>query len=252
LPALDDACSIGDYVNSRRWKNGFFSGRLGIGADPSDSSRLSVADPLGTPINPSGTAYNFTSYSQSGALQKALAYFRFAIYAGSIDLNSFAITAALYGLFFSPTIKNTGGGAVTVASLVGARIAPGMSTGTTGITITTRTLLELWAGYATGNTIGTQRGINVLNLSGDPNMTNIGIDIQNQTVGAIRILLRAMGLSAANLQVDAGDPPNLGSDLEAQTNLLLSFNENGVVTVRRVQWKQQDQLVAADKVLVAA
>ncbi|MBI2913232.1 MAG: hypothetical protein HYY03_04870, partial [Chloroflexi bacterium] len=53
------------------------------------------------------------------------------------------------------------------------------------------------------------------------------------------------------LRLESGDPSNPGAD-KGRSQLLLTFNENGVIAaVRRIEWKLQSTLVAGDKVLVA-
>lgn len=250
MPDSTDSRSIG--LPSRRWLNADFSGRLGVGIDPLDYSRLTLGEPASGDIAPPGDTYNMIYGTWNSAkLQKHLSIVRALLLTGALDVNGWPLDF-FYGLFFAPVFTNKSLADTYLANIEGVRVSLGTTAPVGALAISNRTCFRAVAlAPQAGVTVGTQRGVHVGALAGTPDTINIGIDVMNITTGATRILLRLLGLSGANLQVDAGDPPNLGSPTEAQTNLLLSFNENGTVTVRQVEWKEQSSLVATDKVLVA-
>jgi len=239
---------------SSLWKNKpiTFASRFGVGIDPLTYSRLTLGELASGDIYPVNLEYNMIWASWNSAkLQAHASYLRALLMGGVLDVNGVPMDY-FYGLFFAPTFTNKSVTPATIIGIEGVRSSLGTTTPTSSLEIQSRTCFRAVAlAPQTGVTIGTQRGILVGALAGNPTVANVGIDVMNISAGATRILLRLLGLSGANLQVDAGDPESLGSDVEAQTNLLLSFNENGVVTVRRVQWKKQSELLSDDNVMVA-
>jgi hypothetical protein len=123
-------------------------------------------------------------------------------------------------------------------------------------------------GISYSGTVTDARGIKIkapiLSNSNSSVWSNVtGIDILNQgharVVNAIALrianitgatgnmyLAELLGATSTNLRVEAGDPTNPGANL-GRSRCLMAFNENGTITLRRIEWK----LNGADKMLVA-
>ena len=149
----------------------------------------------------------------------------------------------------------TGGGAgttVTAITAIWARCAAFLFTGTITNMIGLDLVLPSIFGGAPiiTNSIGVRIGDFGAGLAAVATAT--GLIIGDQTGAGTRRLIEA-GPATPNLRLEAGAPSNPGAGL-GRSQLLLSFNENGVVSLRRVQWKNPDatgHMAAADKILVA-
>jgi len=220
---------------------------------PGDSSRVLISELSDTPIAPAGTTYYLINATLAGVkLGKNLSILYGLMCGGTLDLYGFN-ASQVRGFYFNPTIKNTTSTPVTVTTFDAMLLNP-IITGTGPMTITSRNYIRVQGGspVPSQTSIQYQRGLYIQDLQTSPGATNVALDIENQTQGTIRKLLRAKGTTQSNLEIDADDPPDLMSPTEAESAILISFTEDSVPTVRKVRWKQQDQLVATDKVLVAA
>ena len=94
-------------------------------------------------------------------------------------------------------------------------------------------------------------GIYIPNWGDDGQVVDYyGLRIGNPTLNTgFRRLIEA-GPATPNLRLEGNAPSNPGAGL-GRSQLLLAFNENGTVTLRRVEHKSGTALVAGDKVLVA-
>ena len=86
--------------------------------------------------------------------------------------------------------------------------------------------------------------------------TMAGLRINDITAGTNKYLIwagpnvpGAAGLT--NLRLDAGNPPNAGLAAEGDSQLHLTFNENGVLAMRRLRHKTFATLAAGDRVAIA-
>ena len=225
--------------------------RLFFNASPTTTYRMLVQEAFES-LLPNVPSYYFLGISPNASyIVRNMTTLAFLCSSGMVDMGEFNITN-YQGLIFQPMVKaNFGDRTITEANSIFVSGAFWAATGS--LAITRRNLLKItasgnWIGTAT---VATQRGIWITALAATANALNIGIDIDNITSGLTRILLRAKGLSGDNVRVEAGDPADLASPTKAESQFLVSFNENGTVSVRRIKWKQQDQLVATDKVLIA-
>jgi len=251
LPAEDGLYSLG--LDLRRWKNAYLKERLGVGDVVSDMQRVRIAEPTDSVILPT-SLYYYLIYATFGStkLGKALSALYGMLCGGAFDLDGYGLTN-LRGLYFSVTTRNTNSNSASISTINVIEAGHFFSSITGAVNVTNRNFFKpTTTGIPAGVSIQTQRGLYIPNLHASDGATNIGVDIDNQTYGTTRKLLRAKGTSQSNLEIDADDPPNLGSDVEAESAVLISFNENGTPTLRKVRWKQQNQLTTTDKVLVAA
>ncbi len=155
------------------------------------------------------------------------------------------------GLNFTLGLAGGGGGAgITVAA---ALTCAWSATGLTGaLTLTDGYGIRVQSPLVFGaNLTATQSyGIRIQN-QGHGRITNTtALKIDDTTGSTGTKLLIEAGPATPNLRLEAGAPTNPGANL-GRSALLLAFNENGTVTLRRVEWKLQSGLVAGDKVLVA-
>ena len=84
-------------------------------------------------------------------------------------------------------------------------------------------------------TVTTMYGLRVNDQGHSSIGTVYGVYIANITAGTTRRLLEVLGLTGPNLRVEAGDPTSPGAS-KGRSQVLLDFNENGAVTLRRVEW----------------
>ena len=84
-------------------------------------------------------------------------------------------------------------------------------------------------------TVTTMYGLRVNDQGHSSIGTVYGVYIANITAGTTRRLLEVLGLTGPNLRVEAGDPTSPGAS-KGRSQVLLDFNENGTVTLRRVEW----------------
>jgi len=99
---------------------------------------------------------------------------------------------------------------------------------------------------------GTHVGLDVDDLGHANFATTIGVRIANQTASPAARLIEALGLTNTNLRVNAADPPDAALATEGDSAIHLAWMENGAVNLRQLRWRQQNQLGATDKVLIAA
>ncbi len=99
---------------------------------------------------------------------------------------------------------------------------------------------------------GTHVGLDVDDLGHANFATTIGVRIANQTASPTARLIEALGLTNTNLRVNAADPPDAALATEGDSAIYLAWMENGAVNLRQLRWRQQNQLGATDKVLIAA
>lgn len=130
-----------------------------------------------------------------------------------------------------------GGGYLTIADMVGLR-ARATSLTATNTTITR--WANLWADYAGNSVVGVMTGLQITDVTAGTNkyLMWAGPNVPSAT-----------GLT--NLRLDAGNPPNAGLATEGDSQLYLTFNENGSLVMRQLRWRRQSSLNAADKVLIA-
>jgi len=171
------------------------------------------------------------------------------------SLNTYNITK-LAGLSFRTYVIG-GPGAKTATQLIGSEPLVGMF-GSGAKTITDMTAVksgiafasttnstitrwqEFWASYAGNSAVATHCGLRITDITAGTNKYLIwaGPNVPSAT-----------GLT--NLRLDAGNPPNAASTTEGDSQLYLTFNENGTLVMRQLRWRQQNQLGATDKVLIA-
>ncbi|MDP2674625.1 MAG: hypothetical protein Q8Q00_06940 [Dehalococcoidia bacterium] len=165
---------------------------------------------------------------------------------------------AFDGLWYVPGIS--GGGAGTVVGrirAVAAQPAVAGFTGTVTLVIGLGALAPIYQSLPAGTVITTSIGAQIGNYGANAKVVDvIGLEIADTTLntGFTRLLELGGTLGTLpNLRLEGRAPTNPGAGL-GRSQLLLSFNENGTVTLRRVEWKNPDatgHMAAADKVLVA-
>jgi hypothetical protein len=170
-----------------------------------------------------------------------------------MSIASGATNVYVKGLNYTPAIGGGGGGAV-VAELFAIEARPAIS-GFTG-TITAMKGLNFTAPFISGGTpsIATAVGVDIPNYGVSNRIVDAyGIRIADLTLNTgVRRLIEAGPAVTPNLRLLANAPPNAGLATEGDSQLFLAWMENGVVNLRRVRWRAQASLGAADKVLIAA
>jgi len=207
------------------------------GLDPIAGSALTVGKPAAS-IAASNTGY-YIAYETN-----------------SLTLNT---GATLYGLFAAPVILFPGGSsgqivrALSFIPFVGALAAAaptiseitGVYTGLNFAALFVVPTVTAWHGIlvdalqATGTAnITTSAGIRIKDQSHVTYVapTNVyGILIDHIAAGTNKRLIEASGATGPNLRLEAGDPSSPGAS-KGRSQLLLDFNENGTITLRRVEW----------------
>ncbi len=95
------------------------------------------------------------------------------------------------------------------------------------------------------------------NLGGKSQATTMtALRIRDITAGTNKFLIWAgpntpSATGVTNLRLDAGNPPDAALTTEGDSQLHLTFMENGALAMRQVRWRQQSSLGATDKVLIA-
>jgi hypothetical protein len=157
------------------------------------------------------------------------------------------------GLNYSPFVGGGGAGTV-VSSLIGAMVQPGAIayTGTITELIGFKAKAPLITSAAT--LVPLAVGLDAENYGNTKTTGAIGLRVQNQSgATSYNYNVEVLGATVTLLRVVPGDPANPGAGL-GRSQLLLSFNENGTINLRRVEWKNPDgtgHMTATDKVLVA-
>ena len=226
--------------------------RLFLNLAPSVYFRAAIAEPTDSLVGSTTTTYSFLVVNPNGArLQSANMTVSFSNYANVLDFRG-QNTTAVRGLDFSPNINNTGS-ATTLTTWDAIYLRPGYGYWQGSATsITTRNMIYIASPAPPAKvTLDNQRGIYITHLPATSKTINIGLDIANITTGSTRTLAIFRGTSQPNLQIDAGNPTNLGLTSTASSNVLLSFNENGTVNLRTVRWMESSTLSSGDKVLIA-
>ncbi len=166
--------------------------------------------------------------------------------AGTVNIAGNTLTT-LYGQRFAPgVIDALGGGSVT--NLIAADYAPfaGPPNFTIGMFIGVRVNPVLGISPTT-----TAYGFYSPDWSRATITTQKVIKVEDQLQGPGTAYLEELGDSTTpNWRVEATAPSNPGAD-KGRSRCLATFNENGVLAVRRLEWKLQSTLVAGDKVMVA-
>ncbi len=231
--------------------------RAGVGTNPTTTSWLFVS-PSGTITSgvhaliraepASGLAIgggNVTAYGVRG----------FPI----ISINNGAYTGiTIDGLNYVPGIS--GGGTGTVVSQLRAVVAqPGVVayTGAVSLLAGLTALAPLYQSIPTGGSITLAVGVDIGNYGASARGVDVyGIRLADTTLNTGFSRLMEIGGtlgSLPNLRLEGRSPSNPGANL-GRSQFLLAFNENGTVTLRRVEWKNPDatgHMAATDRVLIA-
>ena len=170
-------------------------------------------------------------------------------------VNAFNITE-LAGLSFRAIVAG-GGAGKTATNVIGTESLPGMfgsgaktitdmsafKSGVGFATVTNSTITrwnEFWAAYAGNTAVATHTGLRITDITAGTNKYLIwaGPNVPSAT-----------GLT--NLRLDAGNPPNAGLGAEGDSQLYLTFMEQGTLNMRQVRWRWNTSLQGTDKVLIA-
>lgn len=165
----------------------------------------------------------------------------------NIKTNGFAGNSA-FGMDFIAVGNGAGGG--NLVDLIGLRVR--LSNQISALTLTRLAGMVARAPSMTVTPAYTNCfGIQIEDQSNARLITKvISLQIDEHATPANNFLTWVGG-ATPSLQVIAGGPPNLASTTAADSANRAAFNENGTVTLRKLQWKQQSTLVAGDKILVA-
>ncbi len=220
------------------------SDRLAVGPNQTPSTALRAVIGTNEAIAAAFDLLRFNLIGSSiGADNLAIALLRVL---GGVT-NTGRLTLALRGLYFQPTI--VGG---TVSILEAIRAQPGISTDAVISTIGRHFYAARGSAWSPGPGSVEWLGLDIDDL-GHANLGTVtAIRVANQTASPTARLMRLLGLTADNLRADAGDPPNAALATEGDSAVLMAFNSNGTVTLRRVRYKEFGLLAALDKVLIAA
>ena len=166
-------------------------------------------------------------------------------------------TTTITGLDFQAGMSS--GAGKTVAYIAGINAKPSITA--FGVspapTVTTLRGLFLDSPFITGSpVVPTSVGLEIGNYGTKTSQVDsyglIIADTTNNT-GFTRLLEIGGAGGTPNLRLEGRAPGNPGAS-KGRSQFLLSFNENGTVSLRRVEWKNPDatgHMAAADKVLVA-
>jgi len=169
-----------------------------------------------------------------------------------------ALTVA--GLYY--TALATGSGGWTLSELIGARVQVGAISVNTNVgTITTAYGLQvagMFIAAATTLSITTYIGADIKNPATAKLVDFYGLRIADPTLNTgVRRLLELGGTlgTQPNLRLEGGNPTTPGAG-KGRSQLLLTFNENGQLALRRVEWVDSGAaggagIPANTKVLVA-
>ena len=165
--------------------------------------------------------------------------------------------AKIAGLYFIAIVAGGGSPGKTVTELVGAESLPGKF-GAGYLTLTDVTGFKESVGFMTptNTTLTRWQGFWASFAGSSAITTHAGLRITDITAGTNRHLIWAgpnvpSGAGLTNLRLDAGNPANAGLAAEGDSQLNLTFNENGVLAMRNVRWRTFATLAAADKVMIA-
>ncbi len=164
--------------------------------------------------------------------------------------------AKLAGLSFRAIVAG-GAGAKTATDVIGTESLPGMfgasaktitdmsafKSGVGFATVTNSTITrwnEFWAAYAGNTAVATHTGLRVTDITAGTNKYLIWAGPNAPSATGV-----------TNLRLDAGNPPNAGIAAQGDSQLYLTFNENGVLAMRHVRHKTFATLAAGDKVMIA-
>lgn len=168
--------------------------------------------------------------------------------AGSVNL-AFNNLTNLFGQHFAPGVLDTAfAGSITsfiaadyapfhsfgvqaIGTLIGVRVNPSMN----GVPIT-----AAYGFYSPDWSTPTMTAQKVIKV--EDQLTN--------PVPATRYLMELGAALTPNIRVESAPPTNPGLD-KGRSRVLATYNENGVLTVRREEWKTFSTLAAADRVRVA-
>ncbi len=222
---------------------GVLKGISGGNANPSNTAGLNLAFPVGvagtyTFVNASGTV----TFTANGQTIRGMAL------AGTVTPNTGGSGHTFRGMAFTPFYTDAGSW-TEVTSIYAAGQGVHAASGI----VTERTFLKTGGENLSGAVnITTLRGLWLNNWNSTAGVygTVVGVDVDKILAGTTRYLMRLTGPTTSNMRVDGTDPINLGSATNAQAAVLVAFNENGTVTLRTAQWKQQSTLAAADKVMI--
>ncbi len=158
------------------------------------------------------------------------------------------------GLYYQPAVFNLSG-TPTLTQHSGIRTVPQK------IRNDTLTTTDMSSVRATGSIVGTNLTCTRFNtlwaeFVGSSQVTDMtGLRISDITAGTQKVLIWAgpnvpSSTGVTNLRLDAGNPTDAASATEGDSQLYLTFMENGSLAMLNVRWRQNDQLGASDKVLI--
>ena len=216
-------------------------GRLGMGIDPI-VQRFIIQD-LITTLTGSWTTQALNPVI---TLASAVGNIWIQNIAGTVNLSTSNLTNFL-GQRFAPGILDAIGGGI-VTNFIAADYAPFYGGGTMSL----GTFIGVRVNpFLSTLPITTAYGFYSPDWSRPTMTTQKVIKIEDQLLGPGTAYLEELGNSTTpNWRVEATAPTNPGVD-KGRSRCLATFNENGVLAVRRHEWKLQSTLVAGDKVMVA-
>ncbi len=124
-------------------------------------------------------------------------------------------------------------------------------------TVTDLTGFHIFDGFTIGSPAYTRQQGLWSDIKGKSGSTDTcGLRITDITAGTRKILIWAGpnvpgAAGITNLRLDAGNPPNAALAAEGDSQLFLTFMENGVLAMRRLRHKTFATLAAGDRVAIA-
>lgn len=217
---------------------------VGIAPAASDVATIQLSGAVASDRNILNILTSSFSFSASGLSLHAI------IGNPSVSVPSANAGSNIRGLFFTAGVGGGGGGAV-VSELTAARVLyailsfTGTLTAGTGIRVVRPIIL------AGAPSVTLSTGIHIEDVSRPSVVDGVSLSINDITQGSgYRRLIDAGPTASRNLRLEANAPSNPGAGL-GRAQLLLSFNENGTISLRRIEHKAGNALGADDKVLVA-
>ena len=228
------------------------TGRLGVSALPASDRYLNVS--------PTGVAFTGSNYLLAVNPASCSITATSTLVIGVFGTPAFTLSAAISGVNIqglSYLAMAAGGSGAVISTLRGVvtNIGAMAFTGT----VTDAAGIEVASAFILGGspTITTNRGVYVRSQGHASIATVIGIDVEAQAAGTNRYGLRIADIAGGTIAriLELGPTPYLrllgsGNWTPTANQLPLYLAEGATPTLRQVQWKAGNALVAGDKVLV--